>query len=669
MTRHIAVGNGQLLVNIDGNSYIRDIYYPYVGQYNHVGGQMCRFGIWVDGQFSWLDNPSWRKESRYGDSTLVAITEAAHDGLGIRLVIYDGVHQRDPVLLRSIEIMNERNDEREVRLFFHQDLSIGESEVGDTAAFLPENGSLFHYKRNFYFMFNGWGGNTGISQYSIGIKRFGGAQGTWVDAEDGHLMGNPISQGSVDSTAGLTVLVPGNSTERANYWMSVGRSLEDVKQLDQYVRDNRPEKLLRRVAVYWEGWATKVKRDFGGMSERAIRLFRHSLLTIRTQTDIRGAITAANDSDILQYNRDHYSYVWPRDGAMIALAMSDAGYPELVEPFFVFCAEGLSPEGYLHHKYNPDGTVGSSWHPFLADGVPQLPIQIDETGLVLHAFWKLYEKHGDIAFAQSLYKPLVVRAGKFLMNYVDAETGLPAPCYDLWEERHGIYTYSVSAVHAGLTAASNFCRLFGNEERADRFQQAADDMKTNIVKHLWDESEGRFIRGLYRSGGQWVKDMTLESSIYGIAAFGVLPTTDPRVNSTMNAIAQGLLVRTPVGGIARYYNDYYFQRTGNLHEAPGNPWIICTLWVADWKIESASTLEELQTASQTIEWVADHALRTGMLPEQLDPFSGSPLSVTPLTWSHATYVATCVKYMNKYRELTASPGTMQEEQAPLYSKG
>ncbi|MBB3108585.1 oligosaccharide amylase [Paenibacillus phyllosphaerae] len=661
MTRHIAIGNGQLLVNLDSNSYIRDIYYPYVGQYNHVGGQLCRFGIWIDGQFSWLDNPAWHKESRYADSTLVAITEAVHSSLGIRLVIYDGVHQREPILLRTVEVFNEWDNEREVRLFFHQDLSIGESEVGDTAAFLPENGSLFHYKRNFYFMFNGWSDSGGIAQYSIGIKRFGGAQGTWVDAEDGHLMGNPISQGSVDSTAGLTTLVPAKASAKLAYWMSVGQNLQSVQSLDAYVRENRPEKLLRRAAVYWEGWATKVKHNYGGMSERAIRLFRHSLLTIRTQTDIRGAITAANDSDILQYNRDHYSYVWPRDGAMIALAVSDAGYPELVEPFFVFCAEGLSPEGYLHHKYNPDGTVGSSWHPYLSEGAPQLPIQIDETGLVLHAFWKLYEQHGDIAFAQSLYKPLVVRAAKFLASYLDPETGLPSPCYDLWEERHGIYTYSVSAVHAGLMAASNFCRLFGNEERANRFLEVADNVKAAILKHLWDEEEGRFIRGLYRSGGAWVKDMTLESSIYGIAAFGVLPTTDPRVDKTMRAISEGLLVRTHVGGIARYYNDYYFQRTGNLNEAPGNPWIICTLWVADWKIESATSLEELEAASKTIEWVADHALKTGMLPEQLDPFSGSPLSVTPLTWSHATYVATCMKYINKYKELTSTSSRPQQE--------
>ncbi|MDF2661136.1 MAG: glycoside hydrolase family 15 protein, partial [Paenibacillus sp.] len=42
---------------------------------------------------------------------------------------------------------------------------------------------------------------------------------------------------------------------------------------------------------------------------------------------------------------------------------------------------------------------------------------------------------------------------------------------------------------------------------------------------------------------------------------------------------------------------------------------------------------------------------TGVLPEQLDPFDGSPLSVAPLTWSHATFVLAVVKYTNKVKEL------------------
>ena len=43
-----------------------------------------------------------------------------------------------------------------------------------------------------------------------------------------------------------------------------------------------------------------------------------------------------------------------------------------------------------------------------------------------------------------------------------------------------------------------------------------------------------------------------------------------------------------------------------------------------------------------IDWVATHALQGGLLSEQLDPHTGAPLSVSPLTWSHAELVLTGV---------------------------
>ncbi len=66
---------------------------------------------------------------------------------------------------------------------------------------------------------------------------------------------------------------------------------------------------------------------------------------------------------MILFNRDTYSYVWPRDGALVANALDLAGYPEVSQGFFRFVARIIEPQGYLLHKYNPDGTPASSWHP------------------------------------------------------------------------------------------------------------------------------------------------------------------------------------------------------------------------------------------------------------------------------------------------------------------
>ena len=47
-----------------------------------------------------------------------------------------------------------------------------------------------------------------------------------------------------------------------------------------------------------------------------------------------------------------------------------------------------------------------------------------------------------------------------------------------------------------------------------------------------------------------------------------------------------------------------------------------------------------------------NALPSGVLAEQLNPLTGEPVSVGPLTWSHSTFVATVANYLKKLRELT-----------------
>ena len=70
MPRALCVGNGNLQVNIDNEMNIRDMFFPLVGLENHVSGHFCRFGVWVDGRFSWID-ASWNRRFGYKEDSLV----------------------------------------------------------------------------------------------------------------------------------------------------------------------------------------------------------------------------------------------------------------------------------------------------------------------------------------------------------------------------------------------------------------------------------------------------------------------------------------------------------------------------------------------------------------------------------------------------------------------
>src|SRR5206468_2989938 len=100
------------------------------------------------------------------------------------------------------------------------------------------------------------------------------------------------------------------------------------------------------------------------LGEPISALYKRSLLLIRTQVDHDGAILAANDSDVLDYNRDTYSYMWPRDGALVADALDRAGQPYLARGFYRFCADGLPKPSYdlWEERHGVHAfTVGSVW--------------------------------------------------------------------------------------------------------------------------------------------------------------------------------------------------------------------------------------------------------------------------------------------------------------------
>jgi glucoamylase len=656
MPRDIPVGNGRLLVCFDKNYCIRDFYFPHVGQENHVGGKYCRLGVWVEGKFSWI-NEDWERNLTYVPDTMVTEVSLRHRNLGILLTCRDAVDFHEDIYLREITVENLKGKTREVRLFFSLDVGISGNDLGDTAGYDPKTRALIHYKGARYFLAGGiTGAEYGLSQFAVGQKGIEGKEGTFKDAEDGFLSGNPIAQGSVDSVMALHLEVAGNSQGTAYFWIAAGYSYQDITRLDALVKHKHPQSLLKRTEDYWRLWIRKESPPLERLPERLADFYRRSLIILRTQIDADGGILAANDSDIVYFNRDTYSYVWPRDAALVAHALDQAGHPTSSKNFFRFISRLLQPEGCLLHKFNPDGTLASSWHPWYYEGQAQIPIQEDSTALVLWALWHHFVLYRDLDFIRPLYRPLIKKAADFMCQHRDGETGLPAPSYDLWEERRGILSFTVGTVFGGLTAASLFSKVLGEEERSEHFQQVAAEIRDAASLHLWRPHLNRFCRMLSRDRlGQLEYDDTCDASLWGLFAFGLYTADDPRMVATMSVLREHLWVNTPVGGMARYENDPYHRVSPDL---PGNPWFICTLWLADYLLEIGGD-EEIKQALEILTWVASHALPSGVLPEQIDPLTGEPLSVSPLTWSHATYVATVHRFLDVLarKEEAAQPAT------------
>ena len=642
--RDIPVGNGSLLVTFDDKYQIRDIYFPHVGQENHTQGQPCRFGVWVDGEFSWVADKSWKRTLKYLPETLVTDVTLTNKDLSIEIHCNDTVASHHNVFLRRVRVINKASKERHFRLFLHHDLRIYENNFGDTAYYDPETHSLIHYKKHRYFLINT---EPHFDSFATGRKAFQSQEGTWRDAEDGELHGGAMTEGSVDSTIGMHLTIAGEGEAEFYYWITAGTSYTAVADLDRLVREQPPQKFLDYTGNYWRAWVNKNDANLDELPNDVVELYKRSLLIVHTQIDRGGAILAANDYDVTERATDHYSYLWTRDGAFVANALDLAGYSHLTRKFFHFCGQIVHKNGYFLQKYNADGTVASGWH---ASWDPHrkeklVPIQEDETSLVLWALWEHYDRYRDIEFAQRLYRQMTVPCADFLVDFRDPETGLPMPSWNLWEDRHGVHTFTCTTVVAGLRAAANFAVLFAEYDKALEYRDAAAKMVEAMKQHLFSADLGRFLRSLQTSGESLEPDSTVDASHFALFYFGCFAADDPMVEGTMKAVKEQLSIDH---GISRFNNDGYMRVSESI---PGNTWFICTLWYAEYLIANAKSRADLAEAMAIIRWVVDKALPSGVLAEQLDPITGAHVSVSPLTWSHSTFVATVMSYLQKFRSL------------------
>ena len=640
------MGNGNTLVCLDTFGQVHDFYYPYAGLENHVGAsQVHKIGVHVDGRMHWLDNHEWDIDLRYEKNSMMSNTIAINERAKVSLRTNDIVYNEKNIFLRKIVLTNQDSRSRNIKIFLNQQFKIGDTNHADTAYFSNTIESIIHYKGRRVFLIGGMCDNKHFDDYSVGFCGIEGKEGTWKDAEDGFLSKNPIEHGVVDSVISWSRDVAPNSSMTVYYWIAAGETYRETQTMLTYIFEKTPEHLLESTKDFWQAWANQIDISFNELSERAKDLFYDSFFVMRAHADNRGGILASADSGNVQYGGDTYGYIWPRDASFSAWSFDMAGFYDVSKRFYDFASQVLTEEGYILHKYQPDNSLGSSWHPWVRDGKRQLAIQEDETGILLIGLWEHYIRAKDLEFIESIYNSFIKKAAEFMIRFRDQHTDLPLPSYDLWEEVYSVSPYTSSVVYGGLMAAHNFARILGKEDEALRFQSKAESVRKAILTHLWDE-EGKYFFKLIAPDLR--KDSNLDaSSFYGPFRFGVLSADDPRLKEAFKVLEARLEKGIRVGGIPRYEGDMYC-RVGP--DTPSNPWFVVSLWMTQYKIASAANSQDLKDAAKDIEWAAKYAQKS-MMSEQINPFNGDPLSATPLTWSHSEFVRTIMEFENRMKSL------------------
>jgi oligosaccharide amylase len=624
-----------LLVTIGKKGEIFGFYYPGRDFAQHVEeSQAC---IYDGNELIWSNAREWISEQKYIENTNI-VTTKLNDPNGLQMDIIDFVHPQLSVLVRKYKITSQRG--LHGKFFYYSNLQVGEMKKKNSAFCDYDSGLLAQYWKSHYV---GISSDPKFEEWQIGK-----AMDTiwWTNAkfdmEDGELQRNNEDIGNLNCAVGWDLNIDAGKTAEFTVFIGGASRRPTLYRKMRQVQKEIFDDIYTETQELWIKWLSKKVilelPDYLGFEKFKQNLqmaFNRSLLTLSILNDPeKGSFVAAPEFDHEFEMSGGYGYCWNRDSAEIVTSLLKSGYPEYGSRFFKWCKATQMHDGSWFQRYWLDGNKAPSWGNF------SFSTQIDETGSTIFAMDRYYRtlQHPiKEEFLDSVWGT-VLSAAEYLMRRT--ADGVHDPCICLWETHMGVFTYTNAAIYAGLLSAADMAMDYNEKGLADRWTERAEFIKKTTIDRFWLD-EGYFARGL--TNGNF--DTAIDASIIGtFVPFGMLSPDIPKEKEMIESIIRNIeqKLRVPVNdhfGIKRYVNDNYIE---------GNPWIVTTLWLSEAMLKMASFIDPdagdaenkehrklTHGALKYIQWSLKGTTGAGMLPEQVNKYTGNPAWAIPLCWSCA----------------------------------
>src|SRR5919205_1255807 len=165
-----------------------------------------------------------------------------------------------------------------------------------------------------------------------------------------------------------------------------------------------------------------------------------------------------------------------------------------------------------------------------------------------------------------------------------------------------------------------------------------DAVSAAIVERGWSEARQAY--------AQSFESDELDGAALLMAIYGFLPATDPRMRSTIDAIARDL---TEDGLVLRYRNDEGLNADGLTGEE--GTFVICSFWL----VACLARAGEGERAQRLFDQLAGYANDLGLLAEEIDTANGEQLGNFPQAFSHIGLI-TAASEIDKARGRTRAAG-------------
>ncbi len=477
-------------------------------------------------------------------------------------------------------------------------------------------------------------GRVEIEANCIPLFEYGTASGQWSYVSDGydaaavHHPGSELSLSVVSSLrlaiAGArcyahTTLSEGEESFVALTWGEGAPTTQDEASHD-----------LDSTVSFWRDWLAT-----GTFPDHPWRPYiERSALTLKGLSYApTGAIMAASTTSLPETpggtrNWD-YRFTWIRDSGFVLRSLYQLGFQWEALEYFAFILESISQgvgdqpfelqimygiggerdlaETTLDHLSGYDGArpvrVGNgAWDQhqndvwgMLLDGVEQHFKR--EAAQIVPGVWEGMARLVDAAIAHS----------------GDADQGI-------WEIRGDPQHFTASAVlcWVAVDRGTSLARQRGDSERADRWAEAADKLKQEIL------DKGVDARGRFR---QAYENEELDASLLLIPIMGFLPPDDQRVKETVLAIADEL---TEDGLVLRYK----VESTDTGFEGKEGTFTICSWWL----VSALAMIGETDRARALCKKLLSFAGPLHLYAEEIDVETGDHLGNFPQAFTHLALI-------------------------------
>ncbi|SEW27391.1 glycoside hydrolase family 15 protein [Halobacterium jilantaiense] len=411
--------------------------------------------------------------------------------------------------------------------------------------------------------------------------------------------------------------------------LEAGDSVWFVVQYD-HVRPTSPaacRRIRAETVAYWRQYASTIESRASsvvGDDPWLDEVVRSALVLKLLTNDDTSAVYAAPTTSLPEVfggrrNWD-YRYNWIRDSNFAVQALANLGDsdaadryyewlldvchddPAEIQPLYGAHGETDLSESFLDHL---DGYRFSA--PVRVGNLAAEQRQLDAYGILVQGLYEAVQRGYDLSEGDWQW---VRRVVDHVCDVWDE------PDSGIWEfrvePRH--YVHSKLLCWVALDRGIELAARRDGDADTDRWTAERASLRAAIEDRGYSETAGSFVQ-------HFDTDETLDAACLLIPLYEFLPPGDGRVQSTLDAVVDGLL--TDDGLVRR-------AKGPDIPPAGRGAFLFCSFWLVD-ALVLADRVDEARECFTT---VLDHVDSPALLPERIDPATGEFLGNYPQAFSH-----------------------------------